>query len=172
MAQPPRRAGDSIFSGGLATTILTRGFLIGLTTLAVFTILTGQGTTLEQARTGALTALVASQLIHVFECKSEKKGLLSIHPLDNPLLIGAVGISALMLAAALYTPLFSSVFQTVPLTGKQLLTCLIACLAAPLASSLLLTFRHGRPARGTVVHPQPLPLPPGGAPSDKHEVPA
>ena len=171
MAQPPRRAGDSIFSGGLATTILTRGFLIGLTTLAVFTILTGQDATLEQARTGALTALVASQLIHVFECKSEKKGLLSIHPLDNPLLIGAVGVSALMLAAALYTPLFSSVFQTVPLTGKQLLTCLIACLAAPLASSLLLTFRHGRPARGTVVHPQPLPLPPGGTPSDKHEFP-
>ena len=39
-------------------------------------------------------------------------------------------------------------------------------------SSLLLTFRHGRPARGTVVHPQPLPLPPGGTPSDKHEFPA
>ena len=168
MAQPPRRAGDSIFSGGLGTTIITRGFLIGLTTLGVFSVLTGQGASLAEARTGALTALVISQLIHVFECRSEKKGLFSLNPLANPLLVGAVILSAGMLAAALYLPSLAGLLGTVPLSLSRLGFCLGASFAAPLVSSLLLLGRKSRPSPSalTLLPPPPeAPSAPGADPS-------
>ncbi len=69
MEMKPRRSSDSIFSGGLLSVILFRGILIGLTTVAVFSMLLTGGASLETARTGALVTLILTQLIHVFECK-------------------------------------------------------------------------------------------------------
>ena len=166
MAQPPRRAGDSIFSGGLAATILTRGFLIGLSTLGAFSVLLGGGATLAEARTGALATLVVSQLIHVFECRSEQKGLFSLNPLANPLLVGAVALSAGMLAAAVYLPPLAGLLGTVPLSPSRLGLCLGASLAAPLLSSLLLWVKRGRPSPSAVTL-----LPPPAEPQPRDTLP-
>lgn len=144
MDTPPRAAGESVFSHGLAGTILIRGLLIGLTTVAVFVSLLGPGKDLQAARTGALLTLVCTQLIHVFECKSETKGLFSINPFDNPALLGAAAVSAAAMALAIYHPVLAGIFSTVPLSGNQLLTVFSYCLAVPVLSGLLLAARKRR----------------------------
>lgn len=142
MNRPPRGSGESVFSHGLAGTILTRGLLIGLTTIAVFVSLLHSSGSLETARTGALLTLVCTQLIHVFECKSETRGLFSINPLDNLALVGAVIVSAAAMYFALYNPFLAKAFFTVPLTGRQLLTVFSYSLAVPAVSGILLAFKR------------------------------
>ena len=83
MDRKPRRSTDSIFSGGLLTVILFRGMLIGLATVAVFSMMLTGGATVQAARTGALATLILTQLIHVFECKSESRTLLQIPFFNN-----------------------------------------------------------------------------------------
>ena len=140
MSVRPRRKEEGVFSGGLLSTILFRGALIGLTTLAVFVALLRQGGDLTLARTGALAALVFTQLIHVFECKSETKSLFGINPLNNLKLIGAVGISTAVLLASIYHPFLSGIFCTVPLSLGQMILVLGMCMAAPVLNVLVL---HG-----------------------------
>lgn len=139
----PRRADESVFSGGLAFTIMIRGLLIGICTLGVFVSLLRSSGDLAVARTAALLALVVMQLIHVFECKSETKSLFSINPLNNPRLIGAALLSAGMMYLALYTPALSAVFGTVALTLPQLATVFSYCVFVPIVSGLAISFKNG-----------------------------
>ncbi|MEQ8153949.1 MAG: calcium-translocating P-type ATPase, PMCA-type [Clostridiaceae bacterium] len=112
MAQQPRKKSESIFAGGLTEKIAVRGTLIGICTLMSF--LTGQylGFDIKICRTIALCTLVMSQLIHVFECRSERHSILEIKLFTNPYLVGAVSVSILMILSILYIPFFRGVFQT------------------------------------------------------------
>lgn len=132
MRERPRRREDSIFSGGLATTIIFRGCMIGLTTLAVFVAIFKMTQHVDAARTAALIALVFTQLIHVFECKSEKKSLFQINPFDNIKLILAVLVSGAIIFAVVYLPALSMIFKTVPLTLSQLGVTFAYIAAVPL----------------------------------------
>ena len=132
MKEFPRRKDESFFAGGLITKIIFRGALIGLCTLGCFTVLINMGADIPAARTGALMTLVMSQLLHVFECKSEKKNIFTVPYFNNPGLIGAVAVSAAAVFAAVYFPPLAKVFSTVPLTQEQLMVSLGAAAAAPL----------------------------------------
>ena len=143
MKRPPRRASDGVFSDGLLTTILFRGALIGLTTLAVFLHFWKTGD-LSLARTGALLALVFAQLIHVFECKSEEKTIFGINPLNNWKLLLAVLFSSAVALAAVYFPPARMVFQTVPMDASQLLAVAGYLAAAPVLSAVLQKFFRNR----------------------------
>ena len=100
MNRPPRSASEGVFSNGLLSKILFRGCLIGLTTLFVFSHFL-QSADLATARTAALLTLVLTQLIHVFECKSEEKGLLHIPFFNNKKLLAAAAVSAGIAAVCL-----------------------------------------------------------------------
>lgn len=141
MSTPPRRASDSIFSGGLAFIIVLRGLLIGITTVAVFVSLLLSSGEVTVARTGALLTLVCTQLIHVFECKSETKGLFSINPFDNLWLCGAVLVSGVMVYLSLYNPVLAGLFGVVPLGGAELRTVFSYCLCVPLVSGIVLAIK-------------------------------
>lgn len=140
MSCPPRRVGESIFSGGLLTTIVFRGCLIGLTTVAVFGAFLKNFGDLSIARTAALVTLALTQLIHVFECKSERKTLLQINPFNNTKLILAAAASAAVLFGAVYHPVGILLFRTIPLTAAQLCSIGWYLLFAPLLSMLLTLF--------------------------------
>jgi ATPase, P-type (transporting), HAD superfamily, subfamily IC len=112
MERPPRRPDESIFAHGLARMILVRGFFIAVSTIASFMIVYTMGKNLAAARTAALVTLVMSQLIHVFECKSEHKSLFEIPLLSNKYLILAVLSSVLLLLGIIYLPFLSEVFGT------------------------------------------------------------
>ncbi|MCX7711732.1 MAG: calcium-translocating P-type ATPase, SERCA-type [Clostridia bacterium] len=112
MMRSPRGAKENIFSNGLLNLILFRGTLIGLSTLAVFiTILYFNGG-VETARTGAFMTLVMTQLIHVFECKSERKTIFEIPLFNNMYLVLAVICSLVMILGVVYIPFLQEVFNT------------------------------------------------------------
>ena len=136
MTQPPRKASESFFSGGLLWRICIRGVLIGLCTLASFTLLMSMGATLEIARTGALCTLVMSQLFHVFECRSERKSLITVGIFGNPFLLFSVALSAFVLFTSIYLPAMQAVFVTKALTRTQLLVSLGMALVVPVLASI------------------------------------
>ncbi|MFT3951277.1 MAG: cation-translocating P-type ATPase [Oscillospiraceae bacterium] len=136
MRKPPRNANTSFFSGGLMGRIFFRGVLIGLCTLACFVTVFRMTGSVEIARTGALFTLAASQLIHVFECKSEDKTLFNVPYLNNPFLIAAVLISLACLLAAIYLPILTPVFGTIPLNGTQLLVSLAFSACVPIFAGM------------------------------------
>ncbi len=140
MKRPPRKPDESFFADGLLGKIVWRGILIGLCTLGSFSTAMRLGGTLTQARTAALLTLVASQLIHVFECKSEHGSLLHIRPFSNWKLIGAVLISALMMAATIWIPQAQVIFGTAALQGWLLYQSLIFAAIVPVLASVLQLF--------------------------------
>lgn len=119
MEQRPREKNESIFARGLKEKILVRGALIGICTVLAFLIARYYGATLKTARTIALSTLILSQLLHVFECKSEEKSLFQINIFTNLYLVAAVLISVAMLLGVIYVPVFSVIFHTSALSVKN-----------------------------------------------------
>ncbi|HHY63936.1 MAG TPA: cation-translocating P-type ATPase, partial [Clostridiaceae bacterium] len=119
MERPPRSPDESIFAHGLSGVIATRGILIALSTLASFIIILTASKNLAAARTCALVTLVMSQLIHVFECKSETRGIFEIKLFSNIYLVLAVISSVLMLLGVIYLTFLANVFGTVPLNANE-----------------------------------------------------
>ncbi|MDZ4991828.1 calcium-translocating P-type ATPase, PMCA-type [Clostridium perfringens] len=112
MNQQPRSKKESIFARGLTEKILVRGCLIGICTLLSFIVGGLYGMNLDTCRTIALSTLVMSQLLHVFECRSERHSIFEIKLFTNMYLVGAVFISIVMLLSIIYIPFFSSIFHT------------------------------------------------------------
>jgi len=135
MRQKPRDPNENIFSGGLWRLIITRGIFIGAVTLLSFILVFRKTLNLESARTAALVTLVLSQLIHVFECKSEKKNIFEINLLSNLWLVGAVFTSLCILACVIYVPALQNVFKTVSLLPEHWLYIAGLCLLPPVVSS-------------------------------------
>ncbi|WP_032121948.1 calcium-translocating P-type ATPase, PMCA-type [Clostridium amazonitimonense] len=115
MLERPRAKNESIFARGLKEKIIIRGSLIGICTLLSFLVGKYYNMNLQACRTMALSTLVLSQLIHVFECRSEKHSIFEINPFTNIYLIGAVSVSILMLLLIIYIPVFQGIFKTVSL---------------------------------------------------------
>ena len=137
MSRPPRRSDEGFFSGGLMGRIVFRGILIGLSTLGSFGTVMHMGGSIEACRTAALITLVVSQLIHVFECRSEKRSLFRLNPFGNMKLVGAAALSAAVLAAAVMVPQLQVVFSTVTPDMMQLLTALGFSVAVPVICGII-----------------------------------
>lgn len=142
MQKPPRKANESVFSHGLASTIITRGLLIGITTLASFYTLYSSTGSISVGRTGALLTLVLTQLIHVFECKSETRGILSVNLFNNIPLLFAVIISVVAIFAGIYNGFLSGIFRTVPLSSSQIYIVCAYCAAVPVINEIILHVRR------------------------------
>ena len=140
MEKPPRKPDESFFSDGLMRKIILRGILIGALSLASFMVSLNISGDISAARTAALFTLVISQLLHVFECKSEDGNIFTVPYLNNFKLILAVLASLLVIAAAIYLPVFQTVFSTVPLNRELLLTAFGFAAAAPIIQSIFSLF--------------------------------
>ncbi|WP_407307531.1 calcium-transporting P-type ATPase, PMR1-type [Desulfosporosinus sp. SB140] len=119
MSRPPRTPGESIFARGLAGKIGIRGTMIGLGTLLVFVAGLFMGVNMLVARTMAFTTLVFSQLFHVFDCRSEERGIFEVGLFTNPYLVGAVLVSSIMQLSVIYLPPLQAIFKTAPLHSWQ-----------------------------------------------------
>lgn len=108
MNQPPRKADQSIFDRSLLSKIVSRGFLMGISTLVAYTstlLFTGN---LVKARTMAYANLVTNQMFHVFDCrKAPVKG--------NKFIIPSIIIASGLLIASIYLPSMMGLFGTCPL---------------------------------------------------------
>lgn len=135
MKKPPRKPDESFFAGGLLSRIVWRGIMIGLCTLGSFSTALRFGGTLTEARTAALLTLIVSQLIHVFECKSEHGTIFSVRYFSNWKLIGAVLISAAMTVLTIWLPAAQGIFGTAPLYGNILYQAIGFSFAVPVITS-------------------------------------
>ncbi len=136
MRRPPRRENESFFSGGLLWRMLLRGALIGIMTLASFTVLMTLGSGLTAARTGALVTLVLIQLIHAFECMSEDKGLFSHRLTENPFMLISVAVSLICMLICMYIPALAGVFSLVRLSAAQWLISAACAAVIPVAAAI------------------------------------
>lgn len=115
MKRKPRNPKEGIFSRGLGQKIITRGILIGLVSLIAFIVILRQyPEDLVYARSVAFTTLVLAQLIHVFDCRSER-GVFARNPLNNIYLLLAVLSSFLLLLVVIYLPSLQPIFHTTAL---------------------------------------------------------
>ena len=124
MDEKPRKKNESVFARGLKEKIILRGALIGVCTILAFLVGRHYGMNLTTCRTLTLCTLILSQLIHVFECRSEKHSIFEINIFSNLYLVGAVLISIFLLLCVIYIPFLQNVFHTVPLNmASGLLYC-------------------------------------------------
>jgi Ca2+-transporting ATPase len=117
MLQPPQRGDDSVFSGGLGRKVVVRGIIIGVTSLALFAWKLIASGNLVAARTLVLAELAISQFIHLFDCRLERTGKVSL--LSNLWLIGAVALSMAMIIGVVHLPMLQYVFETTALSGRE-----------------------------------------------------
>ncbi|PEL10711.1 calcium-translocating P-type ATPase, SERCA-type [Bacillus sp. AFS017336] len=119
MKRSPRSLSEGIFARGLGWKIISRGFLIGFVTLLAFIISYNQHPNqLEYAQTVAFSTLVLAQLIHVFDCRSERS-IFHRNVFGNLYLIGAVIISMLLMLVVIYYPPLQPIFKTIPIVGRD-----------------------------------------------------
>ena len=169
MRRPPRGRAESVFSGGLGAHILIRGAFIAAGTVGVFAAALREGE--AAARTAAFLTLAASQLVFVFECRSEERGIFSRRIFANRWLVLAVAVSAGIMAAAVAVPQLALVFGFAALPGPLLALALGTALGGALLSSaahLVLRaarrFRRGGGGRAVPEKPgENAPFPPCAA---------
>ncbi len=159
MRRPPRRPDEGVFARRLGIKILGRGTLLGLGTLTAFLIafFTLPGTpgvaplddpaVLNPARTMALATLVCAQLIHVFDCRSERRAIWETPLSSNPWLVAAVASSVTALLLAIYWPPLAAIFETAPLQAWQWLVVLLLASAGELLVAIRRLILFGRPVR-------------------------
>ena len=118
MKRKPRSPKEGVFSRGLGWKVISRGFLIGLATLIAFMTTYRQPENLAYAQTVAFATLVMAQLIHVFDCRSEKS-VFSRNPLGNKYLVWAVLSSLVLMLIVIYYPPLQPIFHTVTIIPRD-----------------------------------------------------
>jgi Ca2+-transporting ATPase len=119
MKRKPRSPKEGVFSRGLGWKVVSRGFLIGAMTLLAFMIVYhNDPSKLSYSQTVAFATLVMAQLIHVFDCRSEKS-VLSRNPFGNMFLVWSVISSLALVLVVIYYPPLQPIFHTLPIEGKD-----------------------------------------------------
>ncbi|MBQ1956026.1 MAG: HAD-IC family P-type ATPase, partial [Clostridia bacterium] len=134
MRRQPRGKNEGVFANGLGLNIFFRGIFIALGTVGVFYLSLIHGETI--ARTAAFFTLASSQLIFVFECRSEKRGMFSRRIFANRWLVAAVLVSAAIMTCAAYVPLFQTVFGFASMPREVLIMSLAAAFGGAFVSTL------------------------------------
>jgi Ca2+-transporting ATPase len=120
MDRPPRSPKAGIFQGAMIGRIVYQGAMVGALSLTAFII--GSKTSIEVGRTMAFAVLALSQLEHSLNVRSNTQSIFKIGILSNIKLIGAIGVSALLMACVLLIKPIAALFQVAQLTGSQWLT--------------------------------------------------
>ncbi len=116
MKRPPRRPEARLLDGGRLLAIGGEGLMLGLIALGAFSYsLYGLHQELDQARTVAFTVMVVAQLVHVFNCRSERLSLFQLGVGTNRALVWAFLLSLVVQVAVLTIPVVAPIFKVAPL---------------------------------------------------------
>ena len=116
MQQPPRRPEARLLDGGTLLAIGAQGVMLGAISLGAFAYsLYGLHQEVEQARTVAFTVMVIAQLVHAFNCRSERLSLFQVGLWTNRALLLAFSLSLGIQVAVLTVPAAASIFKVAPL---------------------------------------------------------
>jgi len=108
---------EQIFTRGMIWRVCYQGVMVGLLSLAAFSI--GRKISLEVARTMAFSVLAFSQLVHAFNVRNHRLSVFVDHPLRNLKLVGACLGSALLMVIVLNVPFLEGLFKLAQLSLAQ-----------------------------------------------------
>ncbi len=168
MRQPPRKAKESLFSGGRLACTCFYGALIAAVSLTAFLMLpcallhiNGQPVSLgnlaavlqspsvlAKAQTYAFTVLGMSQLFHAVGMRDMHRSVFRMNHLENKLMIGACILGFALQFAVTEVPFLIQAFGTSPLSGKEWLRLGILAAAPLFAHELIALFSLTKEAAG------------------------
>ncbi len=120
MRRPPRPPAERFLTKQRFLILFVQGSFLALITLGAFVYcLYGMDLSLDRARTLTFTILVAAQLFHAFNNRSEHRSLFEIGFLTNKPLLGAIAFSGLLQAAIVLTPPLHPIFDVVPFDAEH-----------------------------------------------------
>ena len=106
---------NNIFSKGMIWRVVYQGIMVGTLTLLAFSIGCGfdyhNEALMPQAQTMAFAVLAVSQLVHVFNVRSNKDSIFKVGFGTNKTLLGAIAISLLLMFIVLEVPFLHDVFS-------------------------------------------------------------
>ena len=116
MKRRPRRPDARLLDGKRLVAVGVEGLMLSIIALCAFVYsLYGWHQTVEQARTVVFTVMVVAQLVHAFNCRSERLSLFQVGLATNRALLWAFLLSLLMQLAVLTIPAASPIFKVAPL---------------------------------------------------------
>ncbi len=122
MQRPPRKTGESLFSGGIGYHIVWVGLLMAFVTLSLQAWAYHDNN--PRWQTMVFTVLSLSQLGHVFAIRSDYQFIYQKGLYSNKLLTLAILFTFLLQLAVIYLPAANEIFKTQPLTVTELLICI------------------------------------------------
>ncbi|MGH7219372.1 MAG: cation-translocating P-type ATPase, partial [Nitrospiraceae bacterium] len=112
MKRRPRRPEARLLDRGRLLAIGGEGVMLGLIALGAFCYsLYGLHQELDQARTVAFTVMVVAQLVHVFNCRSERLSLFQLGVGTNRMLVWAFLFSLVVQVVVLTVPASAPLFK-------------------------------------------------------------
>ena len=116
MQQPPRQTEARLLDGGRLWAIAGEGLLLAGIALSAFSLsLFIWQQPIDQARTVTFTVMVAAQLVHAFNCRSDRWSLFQVGVTSNRALIWAVMVSLTLQVGILTIPILEPIFKVAPL---------------------------------------------------------
>jgi P-type Ca2+ transporter type 2C len=146
MTEPPRDPAASMLSSAVLRAITRDAATLSAVTLAAYAAAATRHGVGARSSTVAFSTLTAGQLLHALTCRSEHRPGLSGLP-ASPALLGALGGTLGLTAAAVTVPFLRRLLQTTPLSGLDVVTVATAA-GLPLLTHELRT-RTVRPEAGT-----------------------
>lgn len=141
MNRKPIDGKKGTFTKGMTWRIAYQGIMIGLLSLAAFVIgistknvpevngLTPEQVRVEIGQTMAFIVLAFSELIHVFNVRNNKESLFKTGIGGNKKLIGAIGLSSLLMIVILAIPALREVFSIPILPAQNIIETIILIIA-------------------------------------------
>ncbi|OUL25015.1 cation-translocating P-type ATPase [Nostoc sp. 106C] len=123
MSRPPHPPHENIFARGMGRDIMWIGLLMALVSLGTSYIYWRIGN--PHWQTILFTTLILSQMGNALAVRSERNSLFQIGLLSNKPLFGAVIFTFGLQLIVVYVPFFQKLFATLPLSGIDLIVCLI-----------------------------------------------
>ena len=129
----------NIFTKGMIWRVVYQGVMVGVLTLLAFGFGCGfdfkaaaiNPELAASARTMAFAVLAFSELVHVFNLRSNKDSIFKVGLLTNKTLLGAVALSAALMLVVLLVPGLHGIFEIAHLGANQILE-VVALTFAPL----------------------------------------
>ncbi|MCC6613473.1 MAG: cation-translocating P-type ATPase [Anaerolineae bacterium] len=129
MKRPPYPPNMSMFGMGMTRHIAIVGLTLGLTGIALgywawsTNVLAANGN--PAWNTMVFIFLTIAQMGHAWGLRSHRESTFTLPFFSNPLLLGAVVFTVVVQLLVVYMPFFNNIFGTNPLTGPQLLLCML-----------------------------------------------
>ena len=141
MERPPVPPEQGLFDRDMWLHIIIFGLFMTVVTIAAQYEALAAGN--ENWQTMVFTILTFLQLGQAVAVRSEKRSIFHANPFDNPFLVGAILVSAGLHLLIIYLPVGQKLFDTAPLSARDLGICIIASLASLGLSELWKFFRWG-----------------------------